>query len=272
AVGDVLQFLKRSTEALKHYEQALELFRAVGARLGEANTLQAVGDVLQFLKRSTEALKHYEQALELFRAVGDRLGEANTLLMMGRLARKAGKRNQAIAYLQQAIGAYQAIEAIQGEGNGHFLLGETYFYLGEYATAIEEFQTALPIFEHTGDRYSQAMTWRNLGDAQMRQGQSWEARIAYETARDLYRQAGLDEQAAACEQAIKNLSRQVVVAPPKAPTIGEAPATEPDWLKKSMPTVPQPATQTSKAQQSLNQFIFWLLVGLAIALLLWWIW
>ncbi|KAB8318123.1 tetratricopeptide repeat protein, partial [Tolypothrix campylonemoides VB511288] len=38
------------------YQQALEIYRDIGDRLGEANTLQAIGDVLQFLKRSSEAL------------------------------------------------------------------------------------------------------------------------------------------------------------------------------------------------------------------------
>jgi predicted negative regulator of RcsB-dependent stress response len=33
--------------------------------LGEAYTLKAIGDVLQFLKRSSEALERYEQALAL---------------------------------------------------------------------------------------------------------------------------------------------------------------------------------------------------------------
>ena len=78
AIGDVLQFLKRSTEALERYEAALAFYRDIGDRLGEANTLKAIGDVLQFLKRSTEALERYEAALAFYRDIGDRLGEANT--------------------------------------------------------------------------------------------------------------------------------------------------------------------------------------------------
>ncbi|MEL7507527.1 MAG: tetratricopeptide repeat protein, partial [Cyanobacteria bacterium J06554_1] len=53
------------SNSLSNYEQALGLYRDVGDRLGEANTLKAVGDVLQFLKRSQEALSNYEQALGL---------------------------------------------------------------------------------------------------------------------------------------------------------------------------------------------------------------
>jgi hypothetical protein len=46
----------------------------------EANVLQAIGDVQQFRDERDAAPKSYEQALQLFRAVGDRLGEANVYL------------------------------------------------------------------------------------------------------------------------------------------------------------------------------------------------
>ena len=85
AIGDVLKFLKRNDEALASYEQANGLFRDVGSRLGEANTLEAIGDVLKFLKRNDEALANYEQANGLFRDVGDRLGEANIFPELGDL-------------------------------------------------------------------------------------------------------------------------------------------------------------------------------------------
>ncbi|MEH2357662.1 MAG: hypothetical protein V7K28_31465, partial [Nostoc sp.] len=51
----------RATKALELYEAALA-YRDTGSRLGEANTLIAIGNVLQFLKRSSEALERYEAA------------------------------------------------------------------------------------------------------------------------------------------------------------------------------------------------------------------
>ncbi|NMG08948.1 tetratricopeptide repeat protein [Brasilonema sp. UFV-L1] len=74
--------VKRADEC---YQQALEIYQEIGDRLGEANTLKAIGDVLQFLKRSHEALQRYEQALAFYREIGDRLGEANVLQGFGKL-------------------------------------------------------------------------------------------------------------------------------------------------------------------------------------------
>jgi tetratricopeptide (TPR) repeat protein len=67
------------------YQQALLIYQEIGDRLGEANTLKAIGDVLQFLKRSDEALQRYETALSFYRDIGDRFGKANILQEFGKL-------------------------------------------------------------------------------------------------------------------------------------------------------------------------------------------
>ena len=57
AQGDVLAFQEAKwTRRWRRTEAALGLFRAVGARLGEANVLKAQGDVLAFQKQNDEAL------------------------------------------------------------------------------------------------------------------------------------------------------------------------------------------------------------------------
>ena len=70
-MGDVLQFRDEREAALASYEQALSLFRQVGAKVGEANVRKAMGDVLQFRDEREAALASYEQALSLFRQVGE---------------------------------------------------------------------------------------------------------------------------------------------------------------------------------------------------------
>jgi tetratricopeptide (TPR) repeat protein len=55
----------QAKEALERYEAALTFYREIGDPWGEANTLQAIGDVLQFLKRSTEELERYRHKAKL---------------------------------------------------------------------------------------------------------------------------------------------------------------------------------------------------------------
>ena len=138
-------------QAMLH--EALALFRAVGARLGEANTLQAIGDVQQFRKEIDAALDSYQQALALFRAVGDRLGEANTILAISDLARSQDNFSEADAGYRTALALYQAI----------------------------------------GDRYSQARVYYRMGDSQRQQGNREEARRLYGLARETWSGIGLED-------------------------------------------------------------------------------
>ena len=66
-------------------EAALPAATRSGDQWGEANVLRAIGDVQQFRDERDAALASYAAALELFRAVGSRLGEANVLAALSRL-------------------------------------------------------------------------------------------------------------------------------------------------------------------------------------------
>ncbi|MBI5034325.1 MAG: tetratricopeptide repeat protein [Chloroflexi bacterium] len=139
--------------ALASYAQALELFRSVGDRLGEANVLKAIGDVQQFRKDNDAALASYAQALELFRSVGDRLGEANVQLAFGSIRR--GERN-----------------------------------LGE---ARKHFDLAIKAYCDIGDGYSQARVLYRLGDCFADEEKWQDAIQSYRQAEHIWKSIGLDE-------------------------------------------------------------------------------
>ncbi|MGH8932250.1 MAG: tetratricopeptide repeat protein, partial [Egibacteraceae bacterium] len=59
--------------------------------------------------RYDEASERYEQALPIYRQIGDRLGEANTLVSRGRLAIASGQRARAVSEMTEAIRIYRSI-------------------------------------------------------------------------------------------------------------------------------------------------------------------
>ncbi len=71
AMGDVQQFRKDMNTALASYAQALELFRAVGSKLGEANVLAARGQTY-LLTDPAQADALLTQAIELYEQIGSR--------------------------------------------------------------------------------------------------------------------------------------------------------------------------------------------------------
>ena len=141
--------------ALASYAQALDLFRAVGSRLGEANTRKAIGDVQQFKKENDAALASYAQALDLFRAVGDRLGEANTRKAIGDLLLAQGDSEKALQTLDQALNLYRLVGDRVGQANIYWGLGmhlaesgrlqEAEPLLGQAVDLAQQFAPAHPL-------------------------------------------------------------------------------------------------------------------------------
>jgi len=124
----------QAKEALERYEAAMAFYREIGARLGEANTLQAIGDVLQFLDRRTEALERYEAALAFYREIGDRLGEANVLQ---ELAKSQSDPRQGLEALQIVQEIYEQIgDKYSQSRNLLFFISERQIKCGEIDAAI----------------------------------------------------------------------------------------------------------------------------------------
>jgi tetratricopeptide (TPR) repeat protein len=190
AIGDVLQFLKRSTEALANYEQAIGIYREVGDRLGEANTLKAIGDVLQFLDRRTEALANYEQAIGIYREVGDRLGEANTLKAIGDVLQFLKRSTEALANYEQAIGIYREVGARLGEANTLKAIGDVLQFLDRRTEALANYEQAIGIYREVGARLGEANTLKAIGDVLQFLDRRTEALANYEQAIGIYREVG----------------------------------------------------------------------------------
>ena len=190
AIGDVLQFLKRSDEALSRYEQALSFYREIGDRLGEANTLQAIGDVLQFLKRSDEALSRYEQALSFYREIGDRLGEANTLKAIGDVLQFLDRRDEALSRYEQALSFYREIGDRLGEANTLQAIGDVLQFLKRSDEALSRYEQALSFYREIGARLGEANTLQAIGDVLQFLKRSDEALSRYEQALSFYREIG----------------------------------------------------------------------------------
>ncbi|KAA0224448.1 tetratricopeptide repeat protein [candidate division KSB1 bacterium] len=129
--------------AIKAYNDALALFKAVGSRLGEANTLKAIGDVHQFKKELDAAIKAYNDALALFKAVGDRLGEANTLKAFGQLYHAEKKFDKARANFEAAIAGHAAIRDRYSVAVDLYYFSFTQESLGQVEAAIKSVELAL---------------------------------------------------------------------------------------------------------------------------------
>ena len=89
--------------ALDSYRQALDLFRAVGSRLGEANTLKAIGFMKLDKGDRKAGLKALDEAMALYRQVSDRVGQVNTWWGLGIRLAQNGDLKEAESLMAQAV-------------------------------------------------------------------------------------------------------------------------------------------------------------------------
>lgn len=129
-------------------QTALQLYREVGSRLGEANTRKAIGDVQQFRKDMDAALTSYEQALGLFREVGERLGEANTYRALALLTiAKSQDAATAHTWLEKAVNLHTVIGDRYSVAVDYWYLADALDAIGNRGRAKEYAAKAAPIFE-----------------------------------------------------------------------------------------------------------------------------
>jgi CHAT domain-containing protein/Tfp pilus assembly protein PilF len=176
--------------ALKKYEEALPLMRAVGARDGEATTLHNIGYVYKLLGEDQKALDFYNQALPIYRAIGDRRGEAATLNNIGFVYNSLGDRRKAVDFYYQALPLLRAIGDRRGEATTLYNVGQAYKSLDEKQKALDFYNRALALARALGDRSGEALTLNDIGFVYESVGEIQEALDSFTKALPIYRAAG----------------------------------------------------------------------------------
>src|SRR5262245_38259566 len=123
--------------AVKKYEEALLLWRAIGARDGEAATLNNIGLVYDSLGERHKALDFYNQALTLQREVGARNGEATTLNNIGHVYASVGEHQKALDFFNQALTLQREVGDRDGEAITLSNIGSAYDSLDEHQKALD---------------------------------------------------------------------------------------------------------------------------------------
>jgi DNA-binding SARP family transcriptional activator/tetratricopeptide (TPR) repeat protein len=169
AEATALQDLARARQATGEYpaalslnERALEIFRDLGNRQGEANGLWANGRVQQSLG-DPAAVDSTEQALAVYLKLGDRLGEANMRSELGRIELHSGELSEAISLIEQGLAIYQELGDQLGQANALWDLGRIRIATGELALAGDLLEGSRRISREVGHRLGEASAACELG-------------------------------------------------------------------------------------------------------------
>ncbi|MCZ2127202.1 MAG: tetratricopeptide repeat protein [Anaerolineales bacterium] len=109
AIGDVQQFRDDRDAALASYDEALKLFRQVGAKLGEANVYLSLGSTERENKNFSEAKRYFENAFQIYVLIGDQYSQARALYRLGDCLCDEERYKDAIIQYEEAIQLWTVI-------------------------------------------------------------------------------------------------------------------------------------------------------------------
>jgi tetratricopeptide (TPR) repeat protein len=169
------QTVETRQQALAKFEQARQLYKTIGDRAGEGQSLNNIGFTYFSQGQYGAALGYYQQALAIRQAMGDRAGEGNSLNNIGSIYSSQGQYGAALSYYQQSLAIRQEIGDRAGEGNSLNNIGAIYDSQGQYGEALGYYQQSLAIRQEIGDRAVEGSSLNNIGGIYNSQGQYGEA-------------------------------------------------------------------------------------------------
>jgi tetratricopeptide (TPR) repeat protein len=198
AIGVAYKRLNKADEALRYYQQSLEIKRGRNDKRGIALTLGEMASVYNSLGKPDEALTNYTEALRLHREIGNKTGIGTTLINLGTFYENRAKYDEALKLFKEAL----QIEREIGDKNYQALcldnIGGVYTFKGEFDDARTYFERALELREELKVPGNIADTLHNLAETSTKIGNYDEALKQYLRALELRRSAG-DKRGAAIE-------------------------------------------------------------------------
>ncbi len=147
-------------QALEHSLLALAKFRAAGAEIREAESLNDVGWRYACLGRYAEAREFCEEAMLLNNKLGHAEGAAATLDSLAHIAHHDGRHADAVTHYREALAVYRELDNSAEQATVLEHLGDVLAAAGSEAEAREQWARALELYEEQG-RVTEASALRS---------------------------------------------------------------------------------------------------------------
>jgi tetratricopeptide (TPR) repeat protein len=205
AIGASYGNLNKREEALRSYQESLEIWQRLGQKGGMATSLSAIAQLNMAMGRPADALKNHQEALRLRREIVDNRGIGNTLAALGNLHYNRGDYDEAVTFYRQALQVQRELENKPAEALLLNNIGSVYFNKAQYGDALTNFERALALREELKNPAEIALTLRNVAEVNVKLGQYDAALPRYLRALDLSRNVGNKREVALASYAVGTL-------------------------------------------------------------------
>ena len=163
-------------EARRMLETCLTLRRGLDNEVDIAATLSTLSVARLQGGDAIGAAASESEALDIFRRLGDRIGEAIGLLHLGQIALYRGDDAGARSHLEQCLAVARDIRHQEVEGECELALGEVALETGDREQACHRFKRSLTVCRDAGDKRGEANALRWLGRVDLELGDRAAAR------------------------------------------------------------------------------------------------
>jgi predicted ATPase len=132
-------------EAVRYYQNALELLGEIGDERRIAETDLALAEALQYLGDTAGLTRAYESAIKYYRQRGSSAQVAQVEALMGRALGRHREFAEAIPYLQHALEHLSVNEYPEELIRIHLDLGRALLFLGQHKEATDHLQQGLDL-------------------------------------------------------------------------------------------------------------------------------
>jgi tetratricopeptide (TPR) repeat protein len=170
--------------------QLLEVFRELGDRKSEADTLRRLGSIVDVRGAQDEYEQLTRTSLAIMEEIGDKRGIARCLNNLGNLAKKRGDTKESERLHRTSLALKQEIGDRRGSAASFANLATLAKLRGELEDSNRLYRAALAIYEELGARQDCGITLHNLSILVERQGDRAEAERLLRTALVFRRETG----------------------------------------------------------------------------------
>jgi predicted ATPase/class 3 adenylate cyclase len=209
--GYLATSLGRYEDALKHYEQSLEIRRKLGDERGIAATLNNLGMAHEYQRNYEKARPLFEEALGLFRKLGQDGAVATCLHNLAGVQGADGDYPEAEGNAGEALQIFRKIGDQVGVAAALRVLGNLSRSRGDVHHAQSFFEESLGLYRRLGEKVGIVECLQSVGELMITKQNYEGARALYEESLNLARDIAAAPYMAAAHDALERLSNTEVV-------------------------------------------------------------
>jgi tetratricopeptide (TPR) repeat protein len=164
-------------QAIAQFEASIAIKEELGDTRGIAASLGNMGTVYEIMGEREKALEVLERSLEIRRQIGDKSGISTALVKIGHIYQYAGKYEEALNYLEQSYEMRKVLGAKHLMASSLSDMGTVYSIMGDYENALVMDTRALELRREIGDARGEAEMLRNMAETLMIRGRYEQASV-----------------------------------------------------------------------------------------------